>query len=56
LNIIEAYATKFAIDPDVVYGVKTFDTVINFLVAAKERREYEKRYAAVEKMMQPPKQ
>jgi hypothetical protein len=43
LNIISVYAKEFGIDPDDVYGLKTFSTVINFLVEFKNRAEYERR-------------
>lgn len=51
LNLIEAFAERFGLDPDYVYENKSFDTVILFNEKWKDQAEYQERYHAVERMM-----
>lgn len=51
LNLIEAFAERFGLDPDYVYENKSFDTVILFNQKWKDQAEYQERYHEIEKMM-----
>lgn len=44
LDLIDQYAAKFGIDPDVVYDKTSFGTVINFIVKWKLQAEYNERF------------
>lgn len=51
VNLIEAYATRFGLDPDKVYTDVSFDSMIMFHVKWKREREYEERKEVIERMM-----
>jgi hypothetical protein len=51
LNLIEAFAERFARHPDEVYDNTSFDTIILFNEKWKDQAEYQERYNAIEKMM-----
>lgn len=51
LDLIEAYAAKFGLDPDFVYKSSSFGTVTNFLIKWKEEGEYQDRYFEYDRLM-----
>jgi hypothetical protein len=51
LSLIGDFAERFAMDPDIVYSEKSFDTVINFSRMWKEQSDYQMRYLNIDRMM-----
>lgn len=51
LTLIGEFAERFAMDPDIVYTDKSFDTVINFSRMWKEQSDYQMRYVNIDRMM-----
>lgn len=44
LAVVGDFAERFGLDPDWVFEVKSFDTVLAFAIEAKERSEYRERF------------
>lgn len=53
LNMVGDFAERFSQDPDRVYANTSFQTVANFAVEAKERREFNERYLEAERILTP---
>jgi hypothetical protein len=56
LNYIEAYATKFGLDPDHVWCNKAVEDVMVWIEKWHNERIYDERYSEVERMMSESKQ
>ena len=53
LNMVGDFAERFGLDPDFVYTHTSFDTIVNFAIAQKEKSEYDDRYMEAERLTTP---
>jgi len=53
LNMVGDFAERFGQNPDDVYAKTSFETVANFAVEAKEKREFNERYFEAERILTP---
>lgn len=51
LNFVEAYATRFGLDPDYVWETKAHDDVMIWVEKWQRQREYDEQYEMTERMM-----
>ncbi len=53
LSLIGDFAQRFAQHPDFVYSNTSFETITNFAIEEKEKREFNERYSEAERILTP---
>lgn len=53
LTLIGDFAQRFAQHPDFVYSTTSFETITNFAIEEKEKREFNERYMEAERILTP---